>query len=128
MRQASATELAKMGKCERQVYLDHHHDEDTSLTATFIKRGNHEHEEFNRQLSGKDKRCFIATAVFGIDAMETNILRQIRDIYLIPYNFGRKITSLYYNISPYIVILIEKYPVLMIPIRATLRWFIRSWR
>jgi hypothetical protein len=40
MRQASATELAKMGKCERQVYLDHHHGEDTSLTATFIKRGN----------------------------------------------------------------------------------------
>ena len=27
MRQASATELAKMGKCERQVHLDYHHGE-----------------------------------------------------------------------------------------------------
>ncbi|AJQ27562.1 CFI-box-CTERM domain-containing protein [Pelosinus fermentans] len=102
MRQTSATELAKMGK--------------------------QEHEQFNRQLSGKDKRCFIATAVFGIDAIETNILRQFRDNHLIPYTLGRMFTSLYYSISPYIVIVIDKYPVLMIPIRAALRWFIRSWR
>lgn len=128
MRQVSATELAKMGKCERQVYLDYHHGEDTSLTATYIKRGNHEHEQFNRQLSVKDKRCFIATAVFGTDAIETNILRQFRDKYLIPYSIGRIFTSLYYSTSPYIVILIEKYPVLMIPIRTTLRRLIRSWR
>ncbi|AIF51643.1 CFI-box-CTERM domain-containing protein [Pelosinus sp. UFO1] len=128
MRQVSATELAKMGKCERQVYLDHHYGEDTSLTATYIEKGNYEHEKFNRQLSGKDKRCFIATAVFGIDAVETNILRQIRDERLIPNKPGKFFTSLYYCISPYIVILIEKYPILMIPIRITLRWFIRSWR
>jgi hypothetical protein len=128
MRQISATELAKMGKCDRQVYLDHHHGEDTSLTATYIKRGNQEHEQFNRQLSGKDKRCFIATAVFGIDAIETNILRQFRDEHLMPYSPGRIFTSLYYRTSPYVVILIEKYPVLMIPIRAVLRWFTRSWR
>jgi hypothetical protein len=128
MRQASATELAKMGKCERQVYLDHHHGEDTSLTANFIKRGNQEHEQFNRQLSGRDKRCFIATSVFGVDAIETNILRQFRDKHLTPYSPGRMIISLYYSISPYIVIVIEKYPVLMVPIRAALRWFIRSWR
>jgi hypothetical protein len=128
MRQVSATELAKMGKCERQVYLDHHHGEDTSLTAEFIKRGNHEHEQFNRQLSGRDKRCFIATAVFGVDAIETNILRQFRDEHLIPYKLGRVFTALYYSISPYIVIIIEKYPALMIPIRRILRWFIRSRR
>jgi len=128
MHQVSATELAKMGKCERQVYLDHHHGEDTSLTAKFIKRGNYEHEQFNRQLSGKDKRCFIATAVFGIDAVETKILRQFRDEHLMPYKTGRTFTSLYYSLSPYIVNLIERYPALMIPIRTILRWFIRSRR
>lgn len=128
MRQVSATELAKMGKCERQVYLDHHHGEDTSLTAKYIERGNDEHEEFNRRLSGQDKRCFIATAVFGIDAIETNILRQFRDEYLMPYSSGRIFTSLYYRISPYIVMLIENYPILIVPIRATLRRFISSWR
>ena len=44
------------------------------------------------------------------------------------YSLGRMLTSLYYSISPYIVIVIEKYPVLMVPIRAALRWFIRPWR
>ena len=128
MRQVSATELAKMGKCERQAYLDYHHGQDTSLTATYIEKGNYEHEQFNRRLSGKDKRCFIATAVFGIDAIETNILRQFRDEHLLPYKPGRIFTSLYYCISPYLVVLLDKFPALMIPIRAILRWFIRSWR
>ena len=85
MRQVSATDLAKMGKCEYQAYLDYHHGQDTSLTAEYIERGNYEHEQFNRRLSGKDKRCFIATAVFGIDAIETNILRQFRDTFLTHY-------------------------------------------
>lgn len=128
MRQVSATELAKMGKCERQVYLDHQHGEDTSLTEKFIKRGNQEHEEFNRRLSGKDKRCFIATAVFGIDAIETNILRQFRDEHLMPYKYGQIFTALYYKISPYVVSIIEKYPIVMIPIRILLRGLIRSRR
>ena len=125
MRQVSATELAKMGKCERQVYLDHRHGEDTSLTAAYIEKGNHEHEKFNRQISGKDKRCFIATAVFGMDAIETNTLRQFRDSYLLPYNLGRIFTSFYYSVSPHVVVLLEKYPILKIPIRAALRCFIR---
>lgn len=128
MRQVSATELAKMGKCERQVYLDHQHGENTSLTEKFIKRGNQEHEEFNRRLSGKDKRCFIATAVFGIDAIETNILRQFRDEHLMPYKYGQIFTAFYYKISPYVVSIIEKYPIVMIPIRILLRGLIRSRR
>ena len=82
--------------------LDHHNGEDTSLIATFIKRGNQEHEQFNRKLSGsRDKRCFIATSVFGVEAIETNILRQFRDKHLTPYSPRRMITSLYYSISPY---------------------------
>lgn len=128
MRQVSATELAKMGKCERQVYLDYHRGEDTSLTAEFIKRGNREHEQFNRRLSGKDKRCFIATAVFGMDAIETNILRQFRDVHLMPHKYGRIFISLYYTVSPHIVTVIEKYSVVRIAIRKILRWFIWSRR
>lgn len=40
MRQVSATDLAKMGKCEHQAYLDYHRGQDTSLTARHIERGN----------------------------------------------------------------------------------------
>lgn len=124
MRQVSATELAKMGKCERQVYLDYHYGEDKSLTAAYIQKGNHEHEEFNRRLSGQDKRCFIATAAFGADAIETTILRQFRDEQLMPHCAGRIFVTCYYYISPYLVVFMERYPILMTPIQVALRWFI----
>jgi hypothetical protein len=53
MRYISATELAKIAKCERQLYLDTLYGENTKLTAKFIKKGNREHEQFKRLITGK---------------------------------------------------------------------------
>ena len=55
MRQVSATELAKLGKCERQVYFDYCYGEDTTFTAKYIYKGNEAHEQFNQRLSGRAK-------------------------------------------------------------------------
>ncbi len=63
MRQVSATELAKLGKCERQLYWDYHFGEDLSLSEQSIKRGNDEHEEFNRRLSGQKKGSWIVVVI-----------------------------------------------------------------
>lgn len=128
MRQVSATELAKLGKCERQAYFDYHCGEDQSLTAEYIKRGNTEHKKFNQQLSGNDRRCFIATAVFGADAVETNTLRRIRDERLLPYGAGRIFVAIYYRVSPYMVIFLRRHPMLIGPIRTVLLCFIKFWR
>lgn len=75
MRQVSATELAKLGKCERQMYLDYHHGEDHTLTAKFIQHGNIEHDEFNRRLSGQATRGLIATILFGIMSIGKRLFR-----------------------------------------------------
>jgi hypothetical protein len=56
MRQVSATELAKLGKCERQAYFDYCYGEDTTLTAKYIHKGNEAHEQFNQRLSGRTKQ------------------------------------------------------------------------
>ena len=128
MRQVSATELAKLGKCERQAYFDYHYGEDKSLTAAYITRGNREHEKFNHQLSGSDRRCFIATAVFGADAVETDILRRFRDERLLPYSAGRAFVTIYYRVSPSIAAFIRCYPTLVVPIRQVLLCFIKFWR
>lgn len=53
MRHVSATELAKLAKCERQLYLATQYGEDTELTAEYIKRGNQEHVQFRRRITGK---------------------------------------------------------------------------
>lgn len=73
MRQISATELAKLGKCERQIYFDYRDGEDTTLTAKYIQQGNKEHEKFNRMLSGKNKP--------GIMALILSIWRWIIELF-----------------------------------------------
>lgn len=76
MRQISATELAKLGKCERQVYLDCRYGEDTALTAKYIHKGNAEHEQFNRRLSGRDNQGFIRTILVTIGRWIAKLFRR----------------------------------------------------
>lgn len=80
MRQVSATELAKLGKCERQMYLDYHYGEDHTLTANFIQRGNAEHDEFNRRLSGQATHGLIATILLGIVSLGKRLFRWIAGV------------------------------------------------
>lgn len=48
-----------------------------------------------------DKSCFISTAAFGSDmASEVETFRQFRNHFLIPYEFGRDLVKLYYELSP----------------------------
>ena len=127
MKYVSATELAKMGKCEKQVYLDYHKGEDAALTQDSRERGNEAHIRFHRRLSGQDRRCFIATAVFGPEATETCFLRAYRDNCLMPSQLGRFFVRSYYLVSPYLVKLLEKSPVCIFVVRWTLRRLIKGW-
>lgn len=52
--------------------------------------------------------CFIATAVYGSDAPETNALRQWRDSSLLRHFLGRVFVSAYYFISPRLVPLVAR--------------------
>lgn len=47
-----------------------------------------------------NSNCFIATAVYGPDAFETNTLREFRDKNLLPSFGGRIFVAIYYKISP----------------------------
>ncbi|MGV8991269.1 MAG: CFI-box-CTERM domain-containing protein [Thiobacillus sp.] len=64
--------------------------------------------------------CFIATAVYGSDAFETNLLRAYRDRVLMPSMLGRLFVSCYYALSPRIVPLIERSERLASIVRAVL--------
>jgi len=45
--------------------------------------------------------CFIATAAYGTDtAEEINLLREFRDVVLLPGGLGAEFVSLYYEVSP----------------------------
>ena len=61
--------------------------------------------------------CFIATAAFGsIDMFAVRALRDFRDQYLIPHEWGKSIVHMYYFLSPTIADLVEQSFVLRIMI------------
>ncbi|WP_327084829.1 CFI-box-CTERM domain-containing protein [Thauera sp. Sel9] len=65
-------------------------------------RGRLMHEAYLRhgKSSVADRRCFIATSVFGDDAPETATLRRYRDVVLMRSRWGMCLVDLYYCLRP----------------------------
>jgi hypothetical protein len=62
--------------------------------------------------------CFIATVAYGTDtAKELDILREFRDVVLLPNSLGAKLVSLYYKTSPPIAHFISQHEVLRTVVR-----------
>ena len=62
--------------------------------------------------------CFIATAAYGTDtAQELGILREFRDMVLLPSSLGAKFVSFYYRASPPIASFISRHEVIRTAVR-----------
>jgi hypothetical protein len=80
--------------------------------------------------------CFIATAAYGTDtAEEIDLLREFRDVALLPNRLGAEFVSLYYEISPPIAEVISQHEFLrtavrsgfLDPVVAILNWSYTLW-
>jgi hypothetical protein len=80
--------------------------------------------------------CFIATAAYGTDtAEEINILREFRDVVLLPSRLGAEFVSLYYQVGPSIAKVISQHDFLRTAVRvgfidpvvAILNWSHALW-
>jgi hypothetical protein len=105
-RVVSASEIARLAFCERQIRLDVLRGRRTSEHQRAARqRGNAAHLSFyeeSRRLaerSAKRGRCFIATLALG-ESPETLALRQFRDLYLRRTLWGRAFIGAYYRLSP----------------------------
>ena len=65
--------------------------------------------------------CFIATACYGYDSGEVNILRRWRDNSLLTNKFGIRFVNSYYNYSPPIANFISNKPFIKKLIRISLK-------
>ena len=62
--------------------------------------------------------CFVATAAYGTDtAEEINLLREFRDVVLLPSGLGAEFVSLYYEVSPPIAEVISQHEFLRTAVR-----------
>jgi hypothetical protein len=70
---------------------------------------------------GGGSKCFIATAAFGSPlAPQVQLLRELRDHYLLPHVAGRAFVALYYTLSPPLATLIASSEALRATVRVAL--------
>lgn len=112
-----ASDLARLGYCERQVAFDESHGrETTSAQREARARGNAAHETFYEEskrvaeLSKRKGKCFIATSTLGA-CEETDALRAFRDLFLRRTAAGRLVIAWYYAASPGICDWLDRRPV-----------------
>lgn len=101
------TDIVGMVYCEQKVVFDRELGDARPLEVRVkAAAGTFEHLRF--QVEGQtraaiDRRCFIATAIYGPDSVETNFFRAWRDRVLMPTKAGRLFVRTYYTLSPCLV-------------------------
>ena len=127
----SATELARMGACETQIVLDARHGRGpvSAKAKASSARGIEVHERALQAAiaanGAGDRRCFIATAVYGGDAWQTDALRGWRDRRLAVSTPGRAVIALYYRLSPVAAAAAARWPWLRRMVRVVLDRLVR---
>jgi len=128
----SASELARMGYCERQVAFDALHGQRVTVEQERARdRGLKAHAAFydeSRRIaaaSATKGRCFIATLVLG-ECDDTCALRAFRDLYLRRSACGRWFVGTYYETSPALCAWLETRPRAIRPLRWLLKGLARA--
>ena len=128
-RHHTITEIVDTVYCEQKAVFDKTiGDARPADVLKKARQGTFEHLRFEvegRTQAAIDKRCFIASRVFGVDAPETVFLRAWRDAVLLRSTAGRAFVRAYYAVSPGVVGLLDTLPVLARFARALLVLLVR---
>jgi hypothetical protein len=120
-----ASDLGKLAYCERKVHLDAlYGDKAPEPVRQLRDAGTAAHARFETE--GQDRRCFIASCVYGIDAPQTNTLRSFRDRTLLPTSIGRYLVAIYYAVSPRLVPVLDRFPTIANAVRKVLDGIVRK--
>lgn len=128
----SASELARMGYCERQLAFDAAHGRRaTRVQKRSRQRGLKAHAVFNDEgrviaaASATKGKCFVATLALG-ECDETRALRAFRDLFLRRSACGRWLIGAYYRLSPRLCTWLQTRPLAIVPLRWILNRLARA--
>lgn len=106
------TDIVEAVYCEQKLVFDRTKGRAAPLHVQIkAKVGTIEHYRFEAEGHARqaiDRRCYIATHIFGPDAPETDACRLWRDRVLSRSPFGRSIIRAYYLVSPVLVAVFGK--------------------
>jgi len=118
----SVTEIVAAAYCEQKaIYNLYYGDRPTAVNERKRQAGIVDHDNFEfvgkqqqkeqyKQEAAPDRRCFVASAVYGNDAPQTDTLRTWRDNHLLKIPFGSAIVRFYYLSSPTLVRVCQSLP------------------
>ncbi len=105
-----ASQLAQLARCEQKVVFEAQRGAHrTSREKERLEEGIAIHEALHQEAMARrhaggtspvDRRCFIASALYGHAAPETALLRAFRDQVLLVSRVGRLAVRCYYVLSP----------------------------
>ncbi|HBF07182.1 MAG TPA: hypothetical protein DHW71_04080 [Gammaproteobacteria bacterium] len=107
----AASDVGRAAFCPHFLELKQQGHTPSKQAQYLMKQGSQAHADFNQSITrakSKDKRCYIASYLYGIDDPRTESLRQFRDKKLLPHKAGRFFVSAYYRTSPFIITLAQK--------------------
>lgn len=118
----TVTEIVSAVYCEQKMICDIERGRsETREVRAKREDGISRHKRFEAEgRRTQDRRCFIATAVYGPDAFETDFLRGWRDSVLLPTRSGRIFVRIYYLVSPRLVPMLERHTRLASAVRTVL--------
>lgn len=123
------TDIVETVYCEQKVLFDRERGDARPLDVRAkAAAGTFEHLRFEVEghtRAAIDRRCFIASAVYGLDAPETCFLRAWRDRVLMPTAPGRLFVRGYYVLSPVVARFLSRHGSLAAAIRSLLNGIVR---
>lgn len=129
MRRHTISDIVATVYCEQKTVFDRERGRIESRDVRAKREdGIAQHKRFEnegRRSAGQDRRCFIATAVYGPDAAETDFLRAWRDRALMPSMTGRAAVRIYYSVSPLLLPVLERHARLARAVRVMLDRLVR---
>lgn len=120
----SASDAGRAAFCPHYLELQYKGVAVSTAANVARQKGNAAHDALNKQV--EDKRCFIASYLYGVDDRRTVRLRKFRDGYLTNCWSGRMFISVYYRLSPLIIWLAIRIRIIHFLTEKAVSWFERK--
>jgi hypothetical protein len=102
----SASKAGRAQFCPHYLELERNRADVSKRAAAARIKGDRKHDALNRK--AEDKRCYVASHLYGIDDSRTNLLRAFRDNRLKDSIPGQLFIGVYYRLSPMLVVLAKR--------------------